>query len=133
MRSYDEYKQILGLWELGINKKAISRQTGIPRRTIIDCIQRYGSVAALEQESEQKLSPILLQILRDENSSHPVVQTYAYLLGLYLGDGNIVKMPRTYRLRVTLDVKYPNIIASCIRAGETLLPDNRVGLQTRYL
>jgi hypothetical protein len=75
----------------------------------------------------------LLKILADENNlSHPLLPTYAYVLGLYLGDGNIVKMPRTYRLRVTLDAKYPNIIASCIHAGETLLPNNRVGLQTRY-
>jgi len=106
MRSYDEYKQILELWELGINKKAISRYTGIPRRTVIDCIQRYGSVEQLVQQSQQAIEPILLKILRGEikGNHQTILETYAYLLGLYLGDGNIVKMPRTYRLRVTLDV-----------------------------
>jgi hypothetical protein len=39
--------------------------------------------------------------------------TYSYLLGLYLGDGCISRFPRTYRLRVALGSKYPNIISGC--------------------
>lgn len=53
---------------------------------------------------------------------------YSYLLGLYLGDGMLTPMPRgVYRLRVVLDVKYPQIIADCRHAMEAVLP-NRVGL-----
>lgn len=36
---------------------------------------------------------------------------YAYLLGLYLGDGSISRHPRTYRLRIFQDQRYPLLIA----------------------
>ncbi len=48
MRDYDEYKRILELWERGLNKKQIARITDIPRATVRDCINRYGSVAGLD-------------------------------------------------------------------------------------
>lgn len=37
--------------------------------------------------------------------------TYGYLLGLYLGDGSLSLGPRAvWRLRITLDAKYPDVI-----------------------
>jgi hypothetical protein len=134
MRSYDEYKQILELWELGINKKAISRYTNIPRRTVIDCIQRFGTIEQLNQWNEENQKPLLYKTLLGEiEGDHtPLLETYAYLLGMYLGDGNIVKMQRIYRLRITLDAKYPNIIDSCMQAGKKFLPENEVGLVRRF-
>ncbi len=58
-------------------------------------------------------------------------EEYAYLLGLYLGDGMLTPMPRgVYRLRVVLDAKYPQIIEDCRHAMEAVLP-NRVGLVRR--
>jgi hypothetical protein len=42
---------------------------------------------------------------------------YAYLLGLYLGDGHIVEMKRgVYRLSISQDERYPGLIAECSRA-----------------
>jgi hypothetical protein len=52
---------------------------------------------------------------------------YAYLLGLYLGDGDISEMPRTHRLRITLDGIYPGIVEECVDAIRTILP-NRVSV-----
>lgn len=51
---------------------------------------------------------------------------YAHALGLYLGDGCISAAPRTYKLRITLDQKYPNILDECEAAVGALVP-NRVG------
>lgn len=48
MRSYPELRRILELWELGHSKKTISLMLDIPRATVRDCINRYGSVAMLE-------------------------------------------------------------------------------------
>jgi hypothetical protein len=43
---------------------------------------------------------------------------YFYLLGQYLGDGNISELSRgVHRLRVTCDQKYPGIVAEVERAG----------------
>ena len=40
--------------------------------------------------------------------------SYSYLLGLYLGDGHLSRGARdVWKLRVTLDKRYPGIIAAC--------------------
>jgi hypothetical protein len=46
---------------------------------------------------------------------------------MYLGDGSISKERRTYRLRITLDMKWPGIISSCETAMRAVFPQNRVG------
>lgn len=58
-------------------------------------------------------------------------QEYAYLLGLYLGDGSISRHRSTQRLRITLDLAYPGIIAECRNALATLMPFNNVGVVKR--
>jgi hypothetical protein len=56
---------------------------------------------------------------------------YAYLLGLYLGDGCLSLTRRgVYRLRITLDKKYPQIITECCLAAGLVLP-NKVGTLDR--
>ena len=46
---------------------------------------------------------------------------YAYLLGLYLGDGCISAYQRgTWRLRITLDSSYAGIVAECAAAVEAV-------------
>ena len=57
---------------------------------------------------------------------------YAYLLGLYLGDGCLSLHPRAvYRLRIALDSAYPQIIEECQTAIQRVLPFNRVGVQQK--
>ncbi len=53
---------------------------------------------------------------------------YSYLLGLYLGDGYISRDPRVWRLRITLDQKYPAIIDRCRTALALLMPGQRAGI-----
>lgn len=51
---------------------------------------------------------------------------YVYLLGLYLGDGSISTHARgVFRLRVTLDQRYPGIIQECARAMRTVTDKGR--------
>jgi hypothetical protein len=55
-------------------------------------------------------------------------RAYAYVLGLYLGDGCISSHPRgVYRLRITLDAVYPRIIDEAAAAIEQVVPSSRVG------
>lgn len=52
---------------------------------------------------------------------------YAHLLGLYLGDGCISTHPRgVFRLRITLDKKYPGIIEECCAAMSAVMPASKV-------
>jgi hypothetical protein len=48
--------------------------------------------------------------------------SYAYLLGLYLGDGHLADTRRSFQLRVTLDGAYPDIIDDCAGAMILSLP-----------
>lgn len=56
---------------------------------------------------------------------------YAYVLGMYLGDGSISRNRSTHRLRITLGTAYPGIVSECCEAIKTLMPFNAVGLVKR--
>ncbi len=133
MRTVEEYRRILALWEDGQNHCEIARATGIPRATVRECIIRYGTQEKLETDSEARDTLALIKILHGRcDDPDQLRETYAYLLGLYLGDGSISKMPRVYRLRITLDAEYPRIIERCRSSVQRLLPENTIGLVENY-
>jgi len=134
MRTYEDYRRILELWELGVPKKRIGILLYIPRATVRDCIKRYSSLSGLEESrgsAERGTSTAVLSRICDFQNV-VLQQAYAYVLGIYLGDGNITKVRNVYRLRVTLDARYPNIINKCSEAIQVLLPDNQIGIVRRY-
>lgn len=51
---------------------------------------------------------------------------YAYILGSYLGDGYIIKMPRTYKMTIYNDNRYPDVIQDQTLALSKLFPSNTV-------
>jgi hypothetical protein len=59
--------------------------------------------------------------------STPPPAAYSYVLGLYLGDGSLSRNRRVWRLRITLDKKYPTIIDRCRQAIEILMPGQPTG------
>lgn len=122
MRSNNEYREILRLWESGLNKSAIARKSGIPRGTIRDCIKKFGTLQELEDYllREQKVH----WTIRSQWQKFRV--NYSYMLGIYLGDGYIATHPRTYRLRIAMDVKYPNIIQQVMDAMAIIVPNNSI-------
>lgn len=57
-------------------------------------------------------------------------RAYAYLLGLYLGDGHISLHRRgVYHLRITLDARYGQIVAEAAQAMALVAHGRRIGLQ----
>lgn len=56
----------------------------------------------------------------------PDARSYAFLLGLYLGDGCVVNLPRTDLLVISLDGLYPDLIDECVAAIEAVLPDHKI-------
>lgn len=109
MRALEEYEEALRWVRWGLNDCQISRLTGIPRHTVMDW--RHGKHARGAQRKKRGTSGCP----RCEVSSLDGPR-YAYLLGLYLGDGCISQTPRSFRLRITLDIRYPNIIDECAGA-----------------
>lgn len=49
-------------------------------------------------------------------------QQYSYLFGMYLGDGCVSRLRRTTALVISLDPKYPAVIAECRDAMEAVAP-----------
>ncbi|MEM9951812.1 MAG: helix-turn-helix domain-containing protein [Chloroflexota bacterium] len=122
MRTNKEYRKILQLWDAGNNKSKIARQTNIPRGTVRYCIQKF----ATEQGLDSYLSENNTNTWKTRLINKQFRQTYSYILGIYLGDGYIAKHPRTYRMRIVLDKKYPQIIEEVTHGLQTLVPSNRI-------
>jgi hypothetical protein len=56
---------------------------------------------------------------------------YVYLLGLYLGDGNLAFSGRSYQLRITLDARYPEIIDAAVSSVREAVPHGCVHVRAR--
>jgi len=56
---------------------------------------------------------------------------YSYLLGMYLGDGHLVRVRRTYRLEISLHEQQTRVIDRVTRAIAALRPGHPVGLRRR--
>jgi hypothetical protein len=122
VRSAEEFKAVQRLIENGLNDCAIARKTGIPRRTVWDW--RRSPLVRSRDSGE-------LPCKAHDFDGLPA-GAYSYLLGLYLGDGCISRHPRrVWRLRITLDKKYPAIIDRCCAAIDTLFPKQRASISPR--
>jgi hypothetical protein len=124
MRSAAEFAMVERLVAEGLNDCDVSRRTGIPRTTVRDWRQ-----TGFEKEELGRLDP-------GEPHQHDFTRlppSYAYLLGLYLGDGCISQHARgVYRLRITLDSAYPMIIAACRASMARVMPSSRASVQVRH-
>jgi hypothetical protein len=113
VRSAEEVERVLELARSGRNQSEIARLTGISRTTVRDWLA--GRVPGRREPAVEALPQ------RD----------YAYLLGLYLGDGFIAHGPRASCLRIFFDARYPGIIGEAVRAMRAVRPHNRVWVARR--
>lgn len=124
MRSKAEVTAVLALVAENQSDSQISVATGVPRRTVWDW--RNGRVPVRGTSAGRRsVRPNVCHICSPERPPPPP-DAYAYLLGLYLGDGCISENGRTFSLRVFLDAAYPGIIAACASAVEAVAPGKRV-------
>ena len=106
MRSREEFEAVVGLVAAGLNDCQISRLTGVPRGTV-----RYMRVHGRRGWAGSGKSADDCPLC---GTAELPPEPYAYLLGLYLGDGCITSHPRgVYRLAITLDLKYPSLAHEC--------------------
>lgn len=102
----------------------VSVRTGIPRRTISGWRRRT--------EGQQQLRRSAFGCGMTHDFSALPRDSYAYLLGLYLGDGCISAAPRSvWRLRITLDAAYPTVIDEGLTALRSVFPSNSASAQQR--
>jgi hypothetical protein len=131
MHNRETVAQVLRLKRQGLNHCEISRQTGIARPTIRD-----WAAGKLPHSFEHK--PVLYgrpmglgacpRCGAEAHRFDELSSAYVYLLGLYLGDGCISSHARSvFRLRISLDQKYPGIIDECEAAMRAVRPYNVPG------
>ena len=116
-----EVKQAaLELIEAGVNDCETGRRLGVSRSTV---------KSWRDPKYQRRSDYTLATCPRCWRATKPVRFTdadYCQALALYLGDGWISTHPRTQRLRIALDEKYPGIIEETAALLRRCLPENAV-------
>jgi hypothetical protein len=120
-RPIDVVNQSLALAGQGLSTSEVARRLGVPRSTVRDWLAgrlpagfHRGGTGCAGCGGSHDLSAL------------PPV--YVYLLRMYLGDGCLSPHPRgVFKLRISLDARYPGIAAECEQAIRAVMPRNRVG------
>lgn len=102
--SKESRELVLGLLGTGLSDYEIARRAGVSRGTI----QRWRRIGIPEPSEEIPVE------IEPKSWTALVREKYAYLFGLYLGDGHI--SGRSHALTITCDGKYPGIVASTVEA-----------------
>lgn len=111
MRPESEYQQALDLIKAGVNDCEIGRRLGIPRGTVRDW--RVGREAGSGGRTKEWSGKRRMHVGECFRCTGGLIdeEAYAYLLGVYLGDGWIWQArEHLYQLRITCDLNYPEII-----------------------
>lgn len=111
MRSSEEVKRALRLFERGCTPTEVARTCGIPRSTV----REWHAGRALSRPRDHSSKCTLTHDLAEFDT-----RWYGYLLGLYLGDGHLSALDRLPRLRITLDSRYTAIVRECVSAIEAV-------------
>jgi hypothetical protein len=104
--------QALALLQQGESLSSVARATGVARSTIREWRER-------EPLNSPGTCPRCDALPIDK-------ETYAALLGFYLGDGHIAKAARYYFLRITCDLAYPRIIDDVVDLLGRIRPGGKV-------
>lgn len=118
MRPESEKQLVAEFVAYGLNDCEIARITEIPRPTVRDW--RHGRFTRAPRQRSDGC-PTCGGAPHDPDDL-PATE-YAYLLGIYLGDGHIAQGARgVYCLRIYLDSRYPLILQEVSEAMEAVMP-----------
>ncbi|MCK8681754.1 transcriptional regulator [Streptomyces lichenis] len=111
-------ERTLALVRTGLSLNAVSRRTGVSRSAIRSWRDNPG-------RTNPKAEPCFR--CRDAPGGPEDPVAYAYLLGLYLGDGCVSAHRRgVYHLRVMCADAWPGLVDACESAVRAVRPGNRV-------
>jgi Helix-turn-helix domain len=114
VRSAAEVEAVRRLAVRGEPAAAIARRLGIPRSTVRGWLNPAPR-------------PPRAPCVADLSALPPAA--YAYLLGLYLGDGHVVSTGRSYRLTIKLDAAYPAIVEAASAAVAAVMRGHAVAVR----
>ena len=123
VRAKAEIETAAALLSKGLTSTEVAARTGIPRSTIRDW--RLKGISRGSKGRNTRPCPIC------DFGVELMAPAYAYLFGLYLGDGCVSEGPRTYVLRLFLDAAYPAIVCEARAAMEAVRPGQRAWAKVR--
>jgi len=120
-RAAEDVRESLELARQGLSAAEVAVRVGVPRSTVRDWLggripTRYqrGGTGCVDCGAIHDLGEL--------------PAAYVYLLGMYLGDGCLSAHPRAvFKLRISLDARYPGIALECEHAIRAVMPKNSVG------
>jgi hypothetical protein len=112
----------LSLAAAGANNCEISRRLGVPRTTVRDWVRGRPP-----RRGPRRVAPLPDLDAALSTADQPA---YCYVLGLYLGDGDLTIVGGSARLRISLDSRYPGLIESASTAIGRVVPDCQVRLHS---
>ena len=105
----------------GISQRQIALELGVDHSTIAYWIKHGFTTGCKSNISTSEVIKLC-----NEYSAQ-----YSYILGSYLGDGYIVKFPRTYKLRIYNDSRYDDIINDQLISLRSLFKKNKISTLKR--
>ncbi len=121
MHSLGDVRAVFDLKARGLTDRQVSARSGVPVNTIRGWrngrLPQCARPAILSEHNVRDDTP------PDITSLPP--REYAYLLGMYLGDGCLTRNGSSWTLRVTLDEAYPGIVRECEDAVERIARGRR--------
>jgi len=128
MHERRKVEEALALLAAGATPTEVSRRLGTPRSTIMDWSTGRGLHAL--RVGDAGVDPTSCSW--EAHAPELNLSRYAYLLGMYLGDGCVSQYARgVTRVRLTLDAIYPEIVAECVDAIEAVVPRKRAHVLAR--
>lgn len=120
MYDIDTRKRALALVAQGRSMNSVSKQMGVSRAAIRDWKVRIEPLPSVAKRGECVRCRPAPGVPADP-------EAYAYLLGLYLGDGCVSRQPRgNYSLRIACADAWPGLIDACTDAIRAVRPENKV-------
>jgi hypothetical protein len=118
----------LALREAGFGARRIATRMDLPVATVRDWLAGRLPKHSMCLDGTEEFAGTCRGCGQSDHRFDELPTAYVYLLGLYLGDGTISSHPRNvYKLRISLDIKYPAIISDCSAAIAEVAPSNAVG------
>jgi hypothetical protein len=127
-RTQSEVRLVLELAHAGFNSCEISRRTGIPRATVVNW--RQGRLPGLGNSRVTGRDACLRCGGYRLHPFPPITDySYAYLLGIYLGDGCLLKCRRVHRLYIPLDERYRVLVDEVTTAAALVMPSSKAAVR----
>lgn len=113
--------------EEGLGARRVAQRLGLSVATVRDWHAGKLPRHCRRAPGAQSPPPLCPECGGQQHEFSKLQAPYVYLLGLYLGDGSIARHARgVHRLRIALDMKYPQIVEECAAAVRATMPGNKV-------